>query len=548
MRHSLVRILCLLCAAAWQTSFVGAQSNTAAAHHHRGVEHHLRRALDEASREYARALAMDPARDATADELQVVQRFAPRIHVVPSEVFGLKDVAAIVHPEQRLIAYHLFWDDDIDFPEDNDPCDHEVLWVQYAADRQTLERVWTYFHGRILDGGEAALRDAREHEMRPRVDVQWGKHGTMPVGWETVSIRVEGGDAELPIASGERQVTLKAYNEGTFRRLSTTGRRLPEHPLGIRLGWPVRFAGSASEFVAFTRVVDPRPRLGKTGMVKVSRWNSATINQHFLTYNFRPKTEWPIDVAVPATATSTRAPVFEASSPDIFRLPPKTAFDKTMPRYPNVWFYVDRTLAPSYRAAVDLVTTHVRETMRADELFGPFDNPEGCDFEVRLEHLQPWEPREPRELRPLTHAHAFHMRYYFSALEAQKLESVTVSTKAGPREFYRVAASAHYEVEHANPHHADVEACPVCGRTGEYKELKGNLVEQVHDPLGLELLLTGTIRGEAVRFEDYERRAVGGILATTDRVAFDHVVFPAQSGDRNTLRIGIVVMTPAPTR
>jgi len=28
-------------------------------------------------------------------------------------------------------------------------------------------------------------------------------------------------------------------------------------------------------------------------MIRVSRWNSATINQHFLRYNFRPKTEWP---------------------------------------------------------------------------------------------------------------------------------------------------------------------------------------------------------------------------------------------------------------
>jgi hypothetical protein len=28
-------------------------------------------------------------------------------------------------------------------------------------------------------------------------------------------------------------------------------------------------------------------------MVRVSRWNNATINQQFLRYNFRPKTEWP---------------------------------------------------------------------------------------------------------------------------------------------------------------------------------------------------------------------------------------------------------------
>ena len=31
-----------------------------------------------------------------------------------------------MHPQRRLIAYHFFWEDDIDFPEDNDPCDHEA--------------------------------------------------------------------------------------------------------------------------------------------------------------------------------------------------------------------------------------------------------------------------------------------------------------------------------------------------------------------------------------------------------------------------------------
>ena len=28
-------------------------------------------------------------------------------------------------------------------------------------------------------------------------------------------------------------------------------------------------------------------------MISVSRWNNAVINQQFLPYNFRPKTEWP---------------------------------------------------------------------------------------------------------------------------------------------------------------------------------------------------------------------------------------------------------------
>ena len=40
-----------------------------------------------------------------------------------------------------------------------------------------------------------------------------------------------------------------------------------------------------------------------------------------------------------------------------------------------------------------------------------------------------------------------------------------------------------------------------------------------------------------------EQREVGGIIrALGDRFAVQHQVFPAQSGDRNTLRIGVVVI------
>jgi hypothetical protein len=176
--------------------------------------------------------------------------------------------------------------------------------------------------------------------------------------------------------------------------------------------------------------------------------------------------------------------------------------------------------------------------MRLRESYGPFSNPEGADFEVTLEHLQPWETREHRALQ---HSHAFHMRYYHSALAARKLERIPLTTREGTREFYRIAASAHYEVEHTNPNHADVEGCPICGRTGEYAHLRGNLVELVHDPLGVELLMTGTIRGEVVRFE-HDDREVGGIRSARDRFSVHQRVFPAMTGDRNTLRIGIVVL------
>jgi len=243
-----------------------------------------------------------------------------------------------------------------------------------------------------------------------------------------------------------------------------------------------------------------------------------------------------------STATMfTALRVGAQASIEDFQLPPKTAFDRTMPRYPNVWFLVHTALAPSHRDAVKLVTDGLRDSMRLREYFPPFDNPEGCDFEGRIEHLQPWEDRTARALQ---HAHAFHMRYYYSALAAKQLDKVTLNTGDLKGTFYRFAASVHYEVEHSNPNHADVEACPICGRTGEYRDLRGNLVELVHDPLGLELLLRGTVRDQRVQFEDYGQREVGSIAALGARFRINSLAFPGMTGDRNTLRIGVVTLHP----
>jgi len=135
------------------------------------------------------------------------------------------------------------------------------------------------------------------------------------------------------------------------------------------------------------------------------------------------------------------------------------------------------------------------------------------------------------------------MRYYYSALASGKLDLVTLSQAGRERKFYRFAASTHYEVEHTNPNHADVEICPICGRTGAYADRKGNLVELVHDPIGLELVLTGTVRGQPIRFEDRERREVGSVRKLNDNFAIQTRVIDAMTGDRNTLRIGIVMIT-----
>jgi hypothetical protein len=282
--------------------------------------------------------------------------------------------------------------------------------------------------------------------------------------------------------------------------------------------------------------------LERNRMARATRWNNATINQYFLTYNFRPKTEWPTEGGTekPSVVFAGEASAEFTKRVTEFKLPPKSVFDRTMPRYPNAWFYIEANLAPSYRAAVKLVTEGLRTGMRLPEYYGPFSNPEGCDFETIIEHLQPWEVRAERAAQ---HSHAFHMRYYYSALERQGLERVKLDIAGSQREFYRFGASVHYEVEHTNPNHADVESCPICGRTGEYAGLKGNLVELVHDPLGLELLLTGKVRGETVKFWDWEGRDIGSVAWLTQKFSVFQVMFPAQAEDKNTLRIGIVVLT-----
>jgi hypothetical protein len=57
-------------------------------------------------------------------------------------------------------------------------------------------------------------------------------------------------------------------------------------------------------------------------------------------------------------------------------------------------------------------------------------------------------------------------------------------------------------------------------------------------------VLTGKIRGEPVRFEDWEQRAVGSVDGLKDKFAMQQFTFPAQSGDKNTLRIGVVMIAP----
>ena len=103
----------------------------------------------------------------------LARRLAPVLYLQRDETFPLSRAVAVLHPALRIIAYHLLWRDDVHgaWIPFTVPTDEEVLWVGYDTTYAPTD-LWTYWHGSIL------------HTSWPRsqvaVDVQWGKHGSMP--------------------------------------------------------------------------------------------------------------------------------------------------------------------------------------------------------------------------------------------------------------------------------------------------------------------------------------------------------------------------------
>ena len=101
---------------------------------------------------------------------------APLLYIQKDEWFPLERVVAVLHPTRPIIAYHLLWQDDVNgsWIPFTVPTDEEVVWVGYDTTRAPTD-LWTYWHGTLLHA-----------DWRTRgqvaVDVQWGKHGSLPHG------------------------------------------------------------------------------------------------------------------------------------------------------------------------------------------------------------------------------------------------------------------------------------------------------------------------------------------------------------------------------
>jgi hypothetical protein len=210
--------------------------------------------------------------------------------------------------------------------------------------------------------------------------------------------------------------------------------------------------------------------------------------------------------------------------------PPKSSFEP--PRYPNAWLYVSMTLAPTYKDAVALVLSSLRQYVGCDDSLSSRTNSECADGQQRVHHLQPvtglLDPARD-------HYHDLHIRYYFSHLPARQQHRIVVESDAQHLDCWRLPASVHYEPEPENPHHPYIDECPVCGVVSPY-DLPGDRCEKSHDPLGLELLFFGTIRGEMIMRSSGE--PVGGLTSMTVDYDVRLSMLEPEAFDMNTLRVG----------
>jgi len=205
----------------------------------------------EASNEYEKVLKLDPPRLATEADLKLATKYAPRLFVSPKEYFKIKDLVAVIHPIKPIIAYNLFWEDDIDYPGNNDPSDHELLWIEFNQGKGKVVGVYTYFHKAILFT-EESVKDSNLHRQRAKVFGQWGEHGSLPLGWEKLH-------PEATFEKIGKKIKIKNMAQ-RYQELSKSIKN-PLHPLAR--DWPKKFTGSYKDFINFSKNIELRRILKK---------------------------------------------------------------------------------------------------------------------------------------------------------------------------------------------------------------------------------------------------------------------------------------------
>lgn len=124
---------------------------------------------------------------------------------------------------------------------------------------------------------------------------------------------------------------------------------------------------------------------------------------------------------------------------------------------------------------------------------------EDADGEAARDH---WQPYDGFPKPTLFHEHSLHLRYYLKALRDKLLE--VKDNNSSTYLCWAVATSVHFEpggsVHYLSmEEYPELQACPLCGNSINKGVAICDIYEKIRDPLGLELLLEGKIRGKRIK-------------------------------------------------
>ncbi len=213
-------------------------------------------------------------------------------------------------------------------------------------------------------------------------------------------------------------------------------------------------------------------------------------------------------------------------------LPSGKIFPLEMPRYPNLWFFIDKSLAlrERYNFAIRFLMEILEKEINLKDdfvddiqnhnLYHLLNKPrEGSDFHARVHPLQQYDDPENSGR---SHTHQVHARFYISSLYKEEKHIQRLNKWGKDIEFFLIPASVHYEVTTEELLHPYADFCPFCGITGTYNvpinRKNQDYCVKIHDPLGLEYLIHGKIRGKYILRNDGSR--VKSLQVFKDKYAF----------------------------
>ena len=200
---------------------------------------------------------------------ELAMRFAPDLYLNSSEPFGLVAVVPVFHPSKPVIAYHMFFNDDAMLAGRGKDLDHEIMWVEYDPVTLKVADVLTLWHRAVLRT-DVCAPDARLRGQHARVCVQWGQHGLLPFGWESL------------LTARPRLELLVHYELARYiNRIPKASREKP----------PVAFKGSYEAYTTFSEEVHTSAYVETTEVVVAE--NSDRDLRSRVPVSIYLKKQWP---------------------------------------------------------------------------------------------------------------------------------------------------------------------------------------------------------------------------------------------------------------